>query len=189
MRRSRPSWRADPISDPVPATSPAAGDPPAYRNLRSDTQDTDPARADAQKKPGRTGERDRADVAEPRSAWRDEQGGMNPARLMVIDETDTATNMARRYGRSPLGQRLDGPSRMGRRTTIFAALIPAAASTLPVSSRAPQSGSSFRPSAVARPMYLRDRMLAPELNPGDVIASRAPVRASCMDRIDTLGHR
>jgi hypothetical protein len=31
---------------------------------------------------------------------------MDPARFVFIDETGTATNMARRYGRSPPGERL-----------------------------------------------------------------------------------
>jgi hypothetical protein len=34
---------------------------------------------------------------------------MNPSRLIFVDETGAATNMARRHGRSPRGQRLDGP--------------------------------------------------------------------------------
>jgi hypothetical protein len=34
---------------------------------------------------------------------------MSPARLIFVDETGAATNMARRYGRSPRGLRLDGP--------------------------------------------------------------------------------
>jgi hypothetical protein len=31
---------------------------------------------------------------------------MDPARFVFLDETSTATNMARRYGRSPSGARL-----------------------------------------------------------------------------------
>jgi hypothetical protein len=31
---------------------------------------------------------------------------MDPARFVFLDETGTATNMARRYGRSPGGERL-----------------------------------------------------------------------------------
>ena len=34
---------------------------------------------------------------------------MSPARLVFVDETGAATNLARRYGRSPRGLRLDGP--------------------------------------------------------------------------------
>jgi hypothetical protein len=34
---------------------------------------------------------------------------MSPARLVFVDETGAATNMARRFGRGPRGQRVDGP--------------------------------------------------------------------------------
>ena len=34
---------------------------------------------------------------------------MSPGRLVLVGETGAATNMARRYGRSPRGLRLDGP--------------------------------------------------------------------------------
>ena len=34
---------------------------------------------------------------------------MSLARLIFVDETGAATNMARRYGRSARGLRLDGP--------------------------------------------------------------------------------
>ena len=45
-------------------------------------------------------EQDRPDVAAARAQWKTEQPGLDPARLVFIDETGTATNMARRYGRS-----------------------------------------------------------------------------------------
>jgi hypothetical protein len=48
-------------------------------------------------------------VAKQRADWRTKQAEMSPARLVFIDETGAATNMARRYGRCPRGQRLDGP--------------------------------------------------------------------------------
>jgi hypothetical protein len=60
-------------------------------------------------KSGRAEEQDRPDVAERRADWRAKQGAMSPANLIFVDETGAATNMARRYGRSPRGRRLDGP--------------------------------------------------------------------------------
>ena len=45
---------------------------------------------------------------------------MSPARLVFVDETGAATNLARRYGRSPRGQRLDGPVPHGHwKSTTF----------------------------------------------------------------------
>ena len=79
----------------------AAGDPRGQGQPRLDAQDAGPARPDAQKKSGRAEEQDRADIAELRTAWRAGQGAMSPASLIFVDETGVATNMARRYGRSP----------------------------------------------------------------------------------------
>jgi hypothetical protein len=45
---------------------------------------------------------------------------MSPARLVFVDETGAATNMARRHGRSPRGSRLDGPVPQGHwKSTTF----------------------------------------------------------------------
>src|SRR3712207_9081847 len=50
--------------------------------------------------------------------------GLDPSRLVFLDETWAATNMARRYGRAPRGQRaLDAvPHGRWRTTTVVAAL-------------------------------------------------------------------
>ena len=45
-------------------------------------------------------------MAAKRRRWRSWQGFMDPARFVFLDETSTATNMARRYGRCPVSQRL-----------------------------------------------------------------------------------
>jgi hypothetical protein len=47
----------------------------------------------------------RADVALARQAWRERQPILAMERLIFIDETGAATNMVRRYGRSPRGLR------------------------------------------------------------------------------------
>ena len=44
----------------------------------------------------RADEQDRPDITGQRAAWRARPGGMNPARLILVDETGAATNMARR---------------------------------------------------------------------------------------------
>ena len=47
---------------------------------------------------------------------------MDPARFVFLDETATATNMIRRYGRSPSDQRLVAAVPHGHwRTTTFVA--------------------------------------------------------------------
>ena len=53
-------------------------------------------------------EQERADVAEARERWREDQPSFDPAHLVFIDETGTSTNMARTRGRSRRGTRLVG---------------------------------------------------------------------------------
>ena len=51
-------------------------------------------------------EQERPDVAHQRRRWRVWQRFMDASRFGFLDETGTATNLARRYGRSPSEQRL-----------------------------------------------------------------------------------
>src|SRR5208282_1833203 len=61
---------------------------------------------DAQKKSLHASEQQRPDIAAARENWRAEQPDLDPERLVFIDETWATTNMARRHGRAPRGQRL-----------------------------------------------------------------------------------
>jgi transposase len=58
------------------------------------------------KKSLRAAEQHRADVAQARRRWIREQGLLDPARLVFLDETAVSTNMVRLYGRGPRGVRL-----------------------------------------------------------------------------------
>ncbi len=51
-------------------------------------------------------EQHRPDVAERRAQWRVWQRGIDPERLIFIDERWVKTNMTRLRGRAPLGERL-----------------------------------------------------------------------------------
>ena len=63
----------------------------------------------ASKKSLRAAEQQRPDVAAARIAWQESQPGLDPTRLVFIDETGTTTNMCRPgAGRSARGQRLVG---------------------------------------------------------------------------------
>jgi transposase len=70
------------------------------------------------KKSLRAAEQERADVARARRRWIREQGLLDPARLVFIDETATSTNMVRLRGRSLRGQRLVGYVPQGHWKTI-----------------------------------------------------------------------
>jgi transposase len=69
-------------------------------------------------------EQHRPDVAERRACWRLRQAGLDPTRLIFIDETWCKTNMTRRRGRSPRGERLveHVPHGHWKTTTLIAAL-------------------------------------------------------------------
>ena len=101
--------------------------------------------APAQKKLQRAAEQDRPDVAAARQEWRAGQAGLNPERLVFIDETGAATNMARRYGRCPRGQRLVSSVPWGHwKTTTFVAALRVDRVTAPCVLDGPMDGDSFR---------------------------------------------
>src|SRR5207248_5070947 len=91
------------------------------------------ARADGEKKVQRAAEQDRPDVRRKRDEWKAARPALDPDRLVFVDETWASTNMARRYGRSPKGQRLVCPVPHGHwKTTTFVAALRADGLTAPV---------------------------------------------------------
>jgi len=90
------------------------------------------------------------------------QPSLNPASLVFLDETWATTDMARRYGRAPRGERaLDAvPHGRWRTTTVIAALR-ADGIAAPLVLEGAINGQSFL-------AYVR-QFLAPALRPGDVL--------------------
>jgi transposase len=87
---------------------------------------------------------------------------MDPARFVFRDETGTATNMARRYGRSPCGERLVAAVPQGHwKTTTFIAGLKQSGIVAPLVLDGPITGPAFR-------AYV-EQFLAPALEPGDVV--------------------
>jgi hypothetical protein len=76
------------------------------------------AMASSSKKSLRAADRKRADVARARRRWIREQGFLDPARLIFIDETTVTTNMVRLNGWNPLGERLVSDVPMGHWETV-----------------------------------------------------------------------
>jgi transposase len=110
----------------------------------------------------RAAEQDRPDVAAKRRRWRSCQPFMDAARFVFLDETGTATNMTRRYGRSPSEQRLVAAVPHGHwKTTTFLAGLRQTGIVAPLVLDGPMTGTAFR-------AYV-EQFLAPALEPGDVV--------------------
>lgn len=97
-----------------------------------------------------------------RQSWFDKQLGLDLARLVFIDETWTATNMARTHGRCLKGERL----RMGfphghRKTTTLVAGLRNTGMVAPLVIDGPINGEWFE-------AYV-GQVLAPTLKPGDIV--------------------
>ena len=101
-------------------------------------------------------------MAAKRRRWRGWQGFMDPARFVFLDETSTATNMARRYGRCPASERLVAAVPHGHwHTTTFVAGLRQGGITAPLVLDGPMTGAAF--------LAYVEQFLAPTLAPGDVV--------------------
>jgi transposase len=101
-------------------------------------------------------------VAEGRARWRIEQAQLEPQKLVFIDETGTATNMARRYGRAKRGQRVIGRVPWGHwKTVTFVAAMRQDRLTAPFVIDRPMNGAIFVE-------YVR-QCLVPTLAPSEIV--------------------
>jgi transposase len=115
-----------------------------------------------EKKQTRAAERDRPDVAAARAAWAAGQAGLDPAKLVFLDETWVTTNMARRYGWGPAAGRVIGAVPHGHwKVTTFVAALRADGLTAPMAVDGAITGELFRAYA--------EQVLAPTLRRGDVV--------------------
>jgi transposase len=101
-------------------------------------------------------------VRAARLAWQAAQPALDPARLVFIDETATATNMARTRGRARRGARLIGRVPHGHwKTTTFVAGLRQDGITAPFVIDRAMSGDIF--------LTYVEHCLAPTLAPGDIV--------------------
>ena len=101
-------------------------------------------------------------MAQARDEWRASQGELNPERLVFIDETGAATDMARRHGRCPRGQRLVSSVPWGHwKTTTFVAALRVGGIAAPCVFDGPMDGPSFR-------AYV-EQFVVPILREGDIV--------------------
>jgi transposase len=101
-------------------------------------------------------------VAAARQRWRESQGGLDPARLVFIDETGTTTKMARARGRSHRGARLVSAIPHGHwKISTFLAGLRRDGLTAPFVIDRPMNGAIF--------LAYVEQCLAPTLAPGDIV--------------------
>jgi hypothetical protein len=112
------------------------------------------------KKVLRAAEQDRPDVAAKRAEWRAAQPVVDPFRLVFLDETWAATNLPRRRGRCPRGERLVMPVPHGHwKPTTFVAPLRVGGRIAPVEVDGPMTCDLF----VA---YVRQQLAPPRWGRG-----------------------
>lgn len=116
----------------------------------------------ASKKSLHASEQDRPDVAESRENWRISQPGLDPDKLVFIDETGVNTKMVRQRGRCRRGQRLVAPVSWGHwKTTTFTAGLRRSGLTAPFLLEGPMDGEAF--------LAYVEGVLVPTLSEGDTV--------------------
>ena len=121
-----------------------------------------PLRPDVQKKSAHAAEQNRPDILKRREAWFEDQLELDPGKLVFIDETGAATNMARLRGRAQKGERLRAGIPHGHwKTTTFVAGLRLTGMVAPMVLDGPMNGAAF--------LAYVQQVLAPELKPGDIV--------------------
>jgi transposase len=115
-----------------------------------------------EKKSVRAAEQDRPDVAAARAEWVTRQVGLDPAKLVFLDETWATTTMTRRYGWGPTNARVAGAVPHGHwKVTTFVAALRADGLVAPMAVDGAIDGELFR-------AYV-EQVLVPTLRPGDLV--------------------
>jgi transposase len=115
-----------------------------------------------EKKTAHASEQDRPDILKRREDWFESQLDLDPEKLVFIDETWATTNMARKNGRAPKGERLRASVPHGHwKTTTFIAGLRLTGLTAPMVLDGPINGVWFQ-------AYV-DQVLVPTLAPGDIV--------------------
>jgi transposase len=113
------------------------------------------------KKVPRANEQDRPEVQEKRQEFREALSGIDPQRLVFVDECGANTSMTRTHGRAPVGQRVytDTPGHWDSITLTCGVRLGGVTAAL-----------AF-PGATNMAMFENDveDVLVPELKPGDVV--------------------
>ena len=107
-------------------------------------------------------EQKRPDILKRRQDWFEGQFDLDPERLVFIDETWASTNIARRHGRAPRGERLQVGVPHGHwKSTTFVVGLRLSGIAAPFVLDGPINSDAFE-------TYVA-KVLVPELSPGDVV--------------------
>jgi hypothetical protein len=101
-------------------------------------------------------------VAEARERWKAEQAGLDPTKLVLVDDTGTNTKMVKARGRCPTHQRLMGRKPFGHwKTTTFTAGLRFNGITAPFVLDGAMNRDAF--------IVYVDQVLDPTLSEGDIV--------------------
>ncbi len=101
-------------------------------------------------------------MARARAEWRERQPGLDPQRLVFLDETWATTSMVRLYGRGPRGERVVAAVPAGHwKVSTFVAGLRAEGLVAPMVLDGAMNGAAF--------LAYVGQVLAPVLRPGDVV--------------------
>lgn len=107
-------------------------------------------------------EQDRKDVAQARGLWRLNQPRRDPRRLIFVDETGLRTDLTRRYGRAPRGERLVAKIPAGHwQTATLVHAVDINGTRAAMLLDGPMNGVAFT--------GFCEWLLAPALRPGDIV--------------------
>jgi transposase len=137
----------------------------------------------AEKKSLHAQEQDTAEAQRKRQAWKETIGGIEPGRLIFLDESAATTQMTRAYGRAPRGERVreGAPGGHWRTVTLLAALTLEGLQA-PMTIESATDGDVFL-------AYL-EQVLCPRLRPGQVVIMdnlAAHKVAGVRERIEATG--
>ena len=115
-----------------------------------------------EKKTGHAAEQEREDIEAAREEWFEGQLDLDPTKLVFVDETSISTNMARRFGWAPRGERCRASIPFGHwKTTTFVAGLRVDRIDAPMTIDGALDGEAF--------LAYVEQALAPTLSEGETV--------------------